>query len=276
MKEKSGFFLSDDETSSEDVQHGFMHVAAVKAESSNEVKIEYLAKQLKKLKGVIKAQHQRIAQLENALSTMAEDQAKFSADQQSEQAALNLRFEEFDRKINQQRTDVNQRFSDFAGRDRATQLYTEGFALQCLGDAQNEKSALASYQSALKKFLEICAGYPLAAFRVAEIYFKKTVIYDAEKSFQFALQAAMDGVPEAMVMVGRMHQGGVGTEKNLAEAFKWFSSATKLGVQDAGQLAANLVEFGQFSAKEVTSLAAQGGSSKSMKGENLSQKPKLN
>ncbi len=69
---------------------------------------------------------------------------------------------------------------------------------------------------------------------------KKVEIKEKESPFQTYLRSAEKGDADAMFIVGRCYQDGVGTEKDMDKALSWIKKAADKGNAAARRMVAQL------------------------------------
>jgi uncharacterized protein len=77
---------------------------------------------------------------------------------------------------------------------------------------------------------------------------------DFNKSAEWYLKAAEQGVPVAQSSIGLFYAEGQGVPKNYIQAYKWFSLAAAQGMQDARQ---NIIKAENRMTKEQVAQAQQ-------------------
>ncbi|MBR6707562.1 MAG: sel1 repeat family protein [Clostridia bacterium] len=96
------------------------------------------------------------------------------------------------------------------------------------GLCQNYREAVRWYRYAANQ------GHTTAMVNLAEAYFYgKGVEKDAQAAFAFTLRAAEGNDPLGMLNAGKCLENGWGTEKNAAEAAKWYARAANAGNREA-------------------------------------------
>ncbi|BCA56081.1 conserved exported protein of unknown function [Nitrospira sp. KM1] len=100
----------------------------------------------------------------------------------------------------------------------ASVLYTTG----------NVRAAIQTYRQAL----ELRPNFPDARYRLA-LLLKLTD--QRQEAAQLMEEAALGGIPQAQFFVGNAYKAGQGVEKDPALAILWWSKASRLGHQAAGE-----------------------------------------
>ena len=111
-----------------------------------------------------------------------------------------------------------------AENDNAICQYYVGYCYaNGVGTKADEQKALVWYTRAAEK------GHTLSK-QIVEGYTGKKVIVKGEGSpFDSYMFSAENGDPESMFIIGRYYEEGIGTEKNLQEAKKWYNKAATVG-----------------------------------------------
>ena len=103
------------------------------------------------------------------------------------------------------------------------QYYTGYCYANGVGTKADEKKALVWYTRAAEQ------GHVVSREIVENTTGKKVKMKASDSPFDSYLFSAKNGDPDAMFIVGRCYQDGVGTEKDPAEAKKWFNKAAAAG-----------------------------------------------
>lgn len=136
--------------------------------------------------------------------------------------------------------------------DPGEKMFRRGLYPEALSYWENE-AAKGSAQAAHRLGVEYQDGKPGVAQR------------DYVRALKYHMQAAMAGNPLSMFDLGSMHEGGLGVEKSLAEAARWYGHSARYGLAQGQYNFATMLERGDGLAKDDVEaykyyvLAARGG-----------------